>query len=169
MGVWLGGGVEKKSGGFRCFFPGPTKKFSLQNGEKTRGRSSLSWAAQKAPVHSSLLTFFSSLLLIYAHSSCFGFFVLSHLFFFFFLLFLLLSSIVLFSLFFYFFVTNLQTFTLFCAFFFHLTFSFFFLLFLSLSSIVPFFFCFHQFLDLACLRNNNNKKIEMSIHNFLNK
>ena len=42
MGVWLGGGVEKKSGGFRCFFPGPTKKFSLQNGEKIRGRSSLS-------------------------------------------------------------------------------------------------------------------------------
>ena len=104
-GYLVGRGSGKKNVvGFRCFLPGPTKTFSLQNGEKTWRRSSLTWAAQKALVHSSLLTFFvSSLLLIYAHSCCFGFFCfISLFFFFFFLLFLSLSSIVLFSLFFFF-------------------------------------------------------------------
>jgi len=41
MGVWLGEKVEKNMVGFRCFLPRPTKKFSPQNGEKTKGRNSL--------------------------------------------------------------------------------------------------------------------------------
>ena len=38
MGVWLGGRVEKKCGRAQVFSPGPTKKFSPQNGEKIEGR-----------------------------------------------------------------------------------------------------------------------------------
>ena len=110
-----------------------TKKFSPQNREKSRGRSSLTWAAQNAPTHSSLLTFFaSSLSLIYAHSCCFGFFCFISLFFFFFLLFLLLSY-----------------------FFFFLSFvfiTFFYRSFLLLH-LLHFFFFF--FLSSLCLWNNN--------------
>ena len=33
--IWLEGGEGKKLVGPRCFLSGPTKMFSLQNGEKT--------------------------------------------------------------------------------------------------------------------------------------
>ena len=35
VGVWLEGGEGKKLMGPKCFLPGPTKMFSLQNREKT--------------------------------------------------------------------------------------------------------------------------------------
>ena len=36
--IWLDGRGRKINGGPRCFLPGPTKKFSPQNGEKAKGR-----------------------------------------------------------------------------------------------------------------------------------
>ena len=39
FGVCLVGWGERKiNGGLGCFLPGPTKNFSPQNGEKTKGR-----------------------------------------------------------------------------------------------------------------------------------
>ena len=158
-GCLVGRESGKKCDGAQVFSPWATTKFSLQNREKTGGRSSLTWANQNAPTHSSLLTFFvSSLSLIYAHSCCFGFFVLSHFFSFSFFCFYYYSSIVPFSLCFSFFVTNLYTFMLFWAFFssyffFFLSFVFITFFYGSLLLVVVlccvFFFFFYQFLDLG--------------------
>ena len=52
VGVWLGGGEEKKKlVELGCFLPEPTKMFSLQNGEKLGGKSSKGENDENAHVH----------------------------------------------------------------------------------------------------------------------
>ena len=80
-GCLVGKGSGKNVVGPKCFLLKPTKKFSPQNGEKTKGGRSLTRVIQNALARSSLLTFFVSLLLIYAHSRCLDFFILAHFFF----------------------------------------------------------------------------------------
>ena len=105
-GCLVGRGSGKKMCWGLGVLSSPNKKCSLQNREKTKGRSTLTWVAQNALAHSSLLIFFvSSLLLLYGLCTFTLFWIFCFIsLFFFFLLFLSLSSIV--PFFFFFFYTS---------------------------------------------------------------